>query len=459
MKASPCGTRREARCRKRHVPPFSGWTASASARTKVLAVPDVPSGPPRILAAEPMTRLSRTTVVTDSSGRRNATIGQAASLRVRPCVVPSTRLGLTALLSVSAAFMAGAQSATVYIGSTVSCPRCRIDVRPGPRVGDTEGQGALVAEPSSLSMDRSGRIFLTQFTNKQPPLVFDSTGRFLQQLGRLGTGPGEYRSARLLSVSASDSIYVADMQTGRMTILGPDLKFARSATDAWLARAFPFTVLAQGQVVVGADVTTDSRIGYPLHLYSRTLKYEKSFGADTPLFRPDRRMHSRRRLAPASSGGVWAAHVTEYVIDRFDATGRRDLRVLRRVPWFEPHDAPTLNVDPEPKPLITAISEDALGRLWVFTLVKDSRWKGALGSTLPSRLGGGRSPIPVILDHDRYFDTIIEVIDVRALRLVVSQRVDAALMFAFGRDHAAARREDSTGAFYIQLWRLAVKGL
>lgn len=260
-------------------------------------------------------------------------------------------------------------------------------------------------------------------------------------------------------MASNESVYVADLEAGRMSVFGPDLQFSRSVTDRGLGFAFPFEVIAGGTVVVGADMPTKDRIGYPLHLYSPELHFKRSFGADTPIFRPDQRMHSRRRLAKSSDGGVWAAHVTEYVIDRFDARGVRTLRLVRRVPWFRSHTAPSLSVDPEPKPRIMAISEDGAGRLWVMLLVKDNRWKSAIGWALPSRLGGGRrAAAPIITDEDAYFDTVIEVIDLRTARVLASKRFPQALLFMLGDLYVGTRREARSGAFSIQLWSVTTKG-
>lgn len=370
--------------------------------------------------------------------------------------MPFARLVMPAICIFAAAAQLAAQRVTV-INPSVACPRCRIVLNLGPRLGDVDGPGALVAEPSSLSRDSRGRFFLTQFSTDQGPLVFDSVGRFIRELGRQGSGPGEFRVARYLSVAPDGRIFVADPVAGRMTVFTPALTYDSAATDIGLALAYPFEVLRQGQVVVGADVSMRDRIGYPLHLYGPALEFITSFGTDTPSFRPDRRMSSRRRLARSSDGGVWAAHATEYVIDRFDGAGRRTLRLVRRAPWFEPHDAPTLNVDPEPKPRMMAVSEDSLGRLWVLLVVKDPRWRSALGWNLPSRLGGGRSPLPVIMDNDAYFDTLIEIIDVKTSRILVSQRFPQALLFMTGPNYLGTRREDASGAFYMQLWSATLR--
>ena len=65
--------------------------------------------------------------------------------------------------------------------------------------------------------------------------------------------------------------------------------------------------------------------------------------------------------------------------------------------------------------------------------------------------------MPVILDDDNYFDTVIEVIDVRTTRVLVSQRFPQAFLFMVGRNYVGTRREDASGAFYIELWSASLR--
>lgn len=346
---------------------------------------------------------------------------------------------------------------TRVIRGPATCRTCSIVLTPGPRLGDMDGPGAMVAEPSTLATDTQGRYYLTQFAPGQPPLVFDHTGQFLQTLGGVGQGPGEFNLVRYVAVGDADTVYVTDAKSGRLSLFSPDLVFRRSATDANVARALTFAVLRNGKIVAATDVSSRDRIGYPLHLYGSDLTFITSFGADTPSFDPGHPLLSRRRLARSRDGGVWAARATEYVIDRFDAEGKRSLRVVRDEPWFRPHLGANLIEEQEPKPRIMGIAEDSLGRLWVLLVTKGAEWKRSIGYTLPSRLGGGRSPIPVITDEDGYYDTVLEVIDPGRGQLVATHRMPQAVLFLVGAQHVATRRETQSGEYYMQLWAMSLR--
>jgi hypothetical protein len=54
----------------------------------------------------------------------------------------------------------------VNLAQRTVCSRCDMTLTPGPTLGDEEGPGALVAEPSALATDSKGRFYLTQFTTR-----------------------------------------------------------------------------------------------------------------------------------------------------------------------------------------------------------------------------------------------------------------------------------------------------
>lgn len=73
--------------------------------------------------------------------------------------------------------------------------------------------------------------------------IFDRTGRYLRTLGRAGTGPGEFRTPRLVG-HAGDTLFIADRGNARITEL---------LTDGTLARIIPIAPAdaATGLTVLG----------------------------------------------------------------------------------------------------------------------------------------------------------------------------------------------------------------
>jgi hypothetical protein len=74
--------------------------------------------------------------------------------------------------------------------------------------------------------------------------IFDRTGRFLRSLGGAGTGPGEFRSPRLVG-HAGDTLFIADRVTARITELLVDGTPARSIRIAPTDAATGLTVVGR----------------------------------------------------------------------------------------------------------------------------------------------------------------------------------------------------------------------
>lgn len=58
--------------------------------------------------------------------------------------------------------------------------------------------------------------------------VFDPEGKFLRRIGRLGGGPGEFRSLSSVSVTPSRSITVTDLALRRISVFSPDGELQRT---------------------------------------------------------------------------------------------------------------------------------------------------------------------------------------------------------------------------------------
>jgi hypothetical protein len=329
------------------------------------------------------------------------------------------------------------------------CP-CRLVVTEGVRLGTTEGDGILDADASSMARLPDGRMIVTLFSPaRATPMVFDSTGRYMGALGRCGAGPGEFRFARFVRAHG-DSVYVSDMTGARLSVFSADLSFVRSVQYLQVGMAGAFEVVRGGGVVanVGSRATRD-QAGIPLVLYDRHLGDRRLLEADDQRFRSDRPQLSGRRLTRSRDGGFWAAHVTAYVLERYDSTGART-RVLRpERAWFTPHDGLRVSFDEAPGSLISWIHEDGDGRLWVLSMVRNTRWRSAVGWTLPR---GGRSALPIIERLDDYHDTMIEIFPPDGEEPIVSQRFPEVFQFLLDGDMLATRVEDANGDYFIKTW-------
>ena len=107
-----------------------------------------------------------------------------------------------------------------------------------------------IAEPftniSSVRELSDGRVIVVDVGN-QAVHVVDFKARSVEQIGRAGSGPAEYKSPQLLLPLGGDSTLVVDPGNVRLLQIGPDAKPARTVSDAWpLADGRPGTRLPRG---------------------------------------------------------------------------------------------------------------------------------------------------------------------------------------------------------------------
>ncbi len=81
-------------------------------------------------------------------------------------------------------------------------------------------------QPHDVAFDRRGNIYITDTGNRRV-MVFTAGGRFLRQLGKAGTGPGEFVTPLGISVGADGRVYVADQTAGKVAIFDSSGRFKR----------------------------------------------------------------------------------------------------------------------------------------------------------------------------------------------------------------------------------------
>jgi hypothetical protein len=93
-------------------------------------------------------------------------------------------------------------------------------------------------------------------------MAFDANGSILRRIGGSGGGPGEFRSIAWVRSYRADSIAVYDPVGGRLSVLGPDLSFARSVPLSQTSRVLIIGVLgplADGRFVMAERVPQAAR--------------------------------------------------------------------------------------------------------------------------------------------------------------------------------------------------------
>lgn len=303
----------------------------------------------------------------------------------------------------------------------------------------------------TLQRDSKGRFYHVNDLVSSVIQVFGSDGVFIRSIGRTGSGPGEYRFIRSFLVGPGDSIHIFDPTNARYTVLDPEFRIMRETRSRYPTRGV--ALLGPGRVVVNAVVTTRGGAGFPLHELGPGGSLKRSFGSELPYAGPGfNGLRMSRVLAIDSAGLLWAAHMNAYEIDVYTETGRLVRQIKRDVEWFKPYDdLGFFDEKVAPPPIIMGIAITQT-ELWVLIQVPGADWRKHLVRA-PSKIGG------TVLKPDRadkFYETILEVLDPVSGDLIVSQRVPRYLRGFLGSGEAFAYEDDGSGVGTFTIWRINV---
>lgn len=344
----------------------------------------------------------------------------------------------------------GAFAATVHAQESVlkgpTCEACTISVTHVVTLGDNDR--GLVGPQFVGLRDARGRYWISHPQSGDEVVVFDARGRYVHTFGRAGEGPGEFRRIRQMALGGDD-VYLFDPRLARATVVSPDFELKR--TVKVVGDPQNVEVLPSGKMVINTSVPTRERAGFMLHLLDTEGEIERSFAEVDSVFRLDYGLVGRRQLAMASEPGqVWVLPATEYVIQKWTTAGRMVEQLRRRVDWFEPHDLEIMpHPETPPAPVIWGVEEDSSGLLTVIVSRADAQWHEAVEPD-ESSIGG----FTWTDDWDRFFDTVIEVIDPVSKEVLASRRVDEFYWVGLGGGHYASYKEGDDGTPQIHVWRV-----
>jgi hypothetical protein len=367
---------------------------------------------------------------------------------VAPRQVLQASVGMV-LLAITPA-SAPAQQITRLDGMS-GCRGCAVQAAHVVTLGD-ERRG-IIANPQAVVRDLRGRYVVVHDADQAALYVFDQAGEFMQRLGRRGGGPGEYEIITQLDVDAAGNLRVWDPFAGRVTVLDSAFRYRESVRIL-----NPVATLAHADSYYFAfgNLRTPAAEGHPLHLLDARGTVLRSFGGDGTEYRSREADLFRRRVAIGDDGALWSARYTEYVLERWDRNGALVERVERLVPWFRPGKSVTrrdIRSSP-PEPRLRAFDVDADGRIWLLIWVPDREWKEGI-DTIRGIYGRPEIAVPYAA-RDRYWDTVVEVIDPVHKRILGSNTFDQAFDGFADPSHVYTYREDEQGHPFIDVFRLTV---
>jgi hypothetical protein len=274
--------------------------------------------------------------------------------------------------------------------------------------------------------------------------VYNANGKYLQTIGRPGRGPTEFQNITGVFHLSYDTTFVFDSGNARVALV--DSKFDIKRTQSLAVRVKHAVPTLTGNIVVSGRGRDKASAGFPLHTLRRDGSLLESYGAMQAVERPDVPAWNIRPLAKhRQAEGVWLGFRQQYVVQLW--SGRKlEREYVRDAKWFRPWLWE--KTGEAPKPILTGLHEDSRGYVWVYIAVPDPNWKKGL-----KRIRTFEGNALAVTDHNKVYDTIIEVIDPKANRVVLSQRVPSVIagVLEDGRPYGA--QIDDNGFHYITAWQ------
>ncbi len=278
---------------------------------------------------------------------------------------------------------------------------------------DTAGPEYEFSFVGQVAAARSGTVYVAAYEGPPPQIrKYDPSGRFRGAIGRLGAGPGEYRSVDGMALVGDSVLVVYDRRVGRVTLfdtLGNYLSSFRVPAVAFWQNYF--AALADGTIGIRARSGApgdDARVMRTVFVRYRldgavadSLAVPSEELGGVALGDPDVGWRSAFTMttvfAVLADGGLATAHTSRYRIEVAPARGRpfvieRDVAAVplepsEREEWQElvrEASSPPVTI-PRHKPFLRALLADAQGRIWVDLYTRATRYPRSADTAIARR--------------------------------------------------------------------------
>jgi hypothetical protein len=329
----------------------------------------------------------------------------------------------------------GAGQAASTIDDRHVCRSCEIRIEKVTTLSDPEsGMGRYLSYGNLTRIDRDsrGRYWVVDDGSPTTVFVFAVNGKLIKRIGRAGSGPGEFRNLTTAIVGRGDTVHVFDRGLYRRSEISPTtLEVVRQVSVSDVP--MNVVLLANGNFV--GTVSQAHRVGHPFVELDRHGGLVRAFGGDGKPRPSAMQNRLSRRVLTDGQGGFYAHPRSNYQLEHWNAAGRLTGRWSRDAKWFAPREPGDNAVGAAS---ITAAWVNDGGFIFVVSWVRQEGWEKGMGQI---RGEGGRMTYGVV-DWDRVFDSIVEVIDPRTSRVVATTRHDIAFAWVAGNGQAYAKADD-----------------
>ena len=121
--------------------------------------------------------------------------------------------------------------------------------------GVLASDGRHFGGPSGVAVARDGSIYVSDGYDNSRVAKFSSTGEFLFDWGKKGSGPGEFNLVHAVALDEQGRVYVADRGNARIQVFTPEGKFITEWKSSALGRPWAVAIGSDGYayVVDGGD--------------------------------------------------------------------------------------------------------------------------------------------------------------------------------------------------------------
>ena len=317
----------------------------------------------------------------------------------------------------------------------VDCVDCSLNLRTVAILGRN---GPGISPLGTVIEDHAGRFFVSDIIRTSAVQLYSRTGTYLGTSGRGGRGPGEFQTIGAMAL-ASDSLHVFDLDQARETII--DLKTGQVSVRNTRPNTHRALRVGSTMITIAPPRHTDPTTRMAIHALS-----EDGVSRSFREIADDVFGHAPLAVTTAGPDAIWIADRNRYTLERWSTSGELLEVVERDADWFPAHKRLPFRQDLEPYPLLWDIyARDQL--LIVAIHVPDARWREQFrDAPSPDMTFNG--------DYSRYFDTIIEVLDVPGRRIVGRERFDEYFAGFTNRGKVLTYAESADGDFIVRVSQL-----
>ena len=335
--------------------------------------------------------------------------------RVAPRGPSKWALATMPVLLLGTTFPAASQTA---VSGDPTCLDCAIRLDPLLSIGDADPESWVEFTERLVLLDR--HLILTRGSVPTELSIFSREGIFQRNLGRSGGGPGEFGWIHDIAQTGDGRLHVSDRRHGRISIYAPDLTLERVVPLP--ARPVDIGLLAfeDGSYVVNALVGTAELMELPLHRIGPEGEILLSYPVPSTEVLPGREVMQLRRLAQGQESTFWSVGFPDYRVVRYHIDGALLDSFAVDPPWpaGEAED-PGQGVA---QPGVMAV-EERDGRLWVVSRRLSPRYRSAM-----EQRRGVHGITWEIAEYHRYFESVLDVIEIETHRLLVRTVVPGYLL-------------------------------